>query len=372
MPARQYMGAFVPSNGVGTGFVRRALEGLAEAEQNRIFEPACLTEDYENGLRLRLRNARQMFVRIRGADVSTREYFPRTFATAVRQRTRWVTGIALQTWQRHGWRGSLAIRYWLWRDRKGLISNPASLVANVLFAYGCVRHDGVFAQAIHQHAALLSFTALVGAYRMAFRAVCVWREYGLGMAAAVPLRTVLGNCINTLATLRALATFANARFHGQPLRWVKTEHQFPSTAALSARRQLLGELLVANGYATARQVTEALSTCRKGQRLGERLIDMGCLAEEDLYEALSLQSDLPHTRVQPPDVAPQVARSLPKRVIDELQVLPFRVEDGKLLVATPSVPAFTVTATLRRFTRLEVRFHLVIPQRYERLVEELL
>ena len=52
MPARQIMGAFVPSNGVGTGFRRDALDGLAALDQNRVFDPVCLTEDYENGLRL--------------------------------------------------------------------------------------------------------------------------------------------------------------------------------------------------------------------------------------------------------------------------------------------------------------------------------
>ena len=46
MPARQLLGGFIPSNGVGTGFSRRALELLAEAHHNRIFEPTCLTEDY--------------------------------------------------------------------------------------------------------------------------------------------------------------------------------------------------------------------------------------------------------------------------------------------------------------------------------------
>ncbi len=62
MRVRQLMGSFVPSNGVGTGFTRRALEKLATAEHNLIFEPACLTEDYENGLRLHKLGCKQMFV----------------------------------------------------------------------------------------------------------------------------------------------------------------------------------------------------------------------------------------------------------------------------------------------------------------------
>src|ERR1051325_249387 len=48
IPVRQFLGGFLPSNGVGTGFVRTALDRLAESRDGRIFDPDCLTEDYEN------------------------------------------------------------------------------------------------------------------------------------------------------------------------------------------------------------------------------------------------------------------------------------------------------------------------------------
>ncbi|MGH8338488.1 MAG: glycosyltransferase, partial [Gammaproteobacteria bacterium] len=46
VPARKILGAFLPSNGVGTAYSRAALEKLALAESNRVFDPGCLTEDY--------------------------------------------------------------------------------------------------------------------------------------------------------------------------------------------------------------------------------------------------------------------------------------------------------------------------------------
>src|SRR5277367_5395288 len=91
MMARSFMGGFVPSNGVGTGFSRRALELLAAAHSNRIFEPACLTEDYENGFRIARLGLSQKFIPIHlrhGRAIATREYFPRRFADAIRQRSR--------------------------------------------------------------------------------------------------------------------------------------------------------------------------------------------------------------------------------------------------------------------------------------------
>src|SRR4029077_19737631 len=122
MRARQLMGSFVPSNGVGTGFTRQALEKLATAEHNLIFEPACLTEDYENGLRLHKLGCAQVFVplaRTGESMLATREFFPRSMRSAIRQRTRWITGIALQSWERHGWHGSLAGGFLVLRGCQG-------------------------------------------------------------------------------------------------------------------------------------------------------------------------------------------------------------------------------------------------------------
>ena len=62
--------------------------------------------------------------------------FPRTARSAIRQRTRWITGIALQVLGARGWRGNWRTRYWFWRDRKGLIANPLSFLANILLAIG--------------------------------------------------------------------------------------------------------------------------------------------------------------------------------------------------------------------------------------------
>ncbi len=134
MTVRPRMGGFVPSAGVGTGYRREALEKLAGAESNRIFEPDALTEDYENGLRLFRLGCSQGFLPITRADtgksrnfVATREFFPQHWRSALDQRTRWAMGIVLQSWERHGWGGKPGEVYWLWRDRKGMLANPLSL-----------------------------------------------------------------------------------------------------------------------------------------------------------------------------------------------------------------------------------------------------
>ena len=258
MPARQIMGSFVPSNGVGTGFTRGALEKLATAEHNLIFEPACLTEDYENGLRLHKLGCPQVFVplsRTGGDIIATREFFPYTVRSAIRQRTRWMMGIGLQSWERHGWRGSFAEVYWFWRDRKGLFGNPLSLFTNFLFVYGVLTWlaarvtDVPWGLARHAlHTNFLLITLIMQIVQTSIRMVCTGRLYGIIFALGVPLRALCANWINTVATLRAISGYLRSRIRHEPLVWLKTEHAYPSRNALMEHKRKLGEILVGSAY----------------------------------------------------------------------------------------------------------------------------
>ena len=373
MVVRSSFGCFIPGSGVGTGYSRASLEGLALATGNRMFEPAALTEDYESGLRLYRLGCHQVFVPLtrlepRGRDfVATREYFPNNWKTALAQRTRWVMGIALQGWERFGWAGTRSERYWLWRDRKGLIGNPLGVIANAVFVYGVA--TAMWTRMTPLAAELTSVSLAFQMMRVAIRMACVARVYGGVFALGVPLRLPYGNLLNAAATLQAVARYARARMRGLPLRWIKTEHSYPTRAALLVHKRPLGEILIALGYVNADTLHPALAS---GSRLGEFLIASGELSEEHLYEALSLQQGLPVAHVDALDVPLRVARALPDRVVREWRVLPFKVSDGGLLLASPDLPTPAMTAAIRPFTSLEIRFHLLAPMDYKQLVDALL
>jgi bacteriophage N4 adsorption protein B len=382
MPARQLMGSFVPSNGVGTGFKREALEKLACAEHNLIFEPTSLTEDYENGLRLHKLGCSQVFVPVagNGADiVATREFFPQTTRSAIRQRTRWITGIALQSWERHGWQGSWGEVYWFWRDRKGLIGNPLSLATNLLFLYGALtwlvaRLLGVpWGLSRHTlHPALLIGTLAIQIVQTIVRTGCALRLYGAFFALGVPIRGVCANWINSAASFRAMYRYFRARILHEPLVWLKTEHAYPSRTALVEHKRKLGEILAGSDYVSELDVRNALATLPSGTRLGEYLVKLGKITENELYEALSLQQSLPAGRIEAFAISRTVARALPRHVIRTWQVLPFRISAGNLFLASPEIPSDELSRTLRGFTRLALRFHLVTPQNFEELTRRLL
>lgn len=376
IPARLALRTFLPSNGVGTGYVRAAIERLAAENANRVFDPAALTEDYAIGWRLHRLGFRQFFAPLFIADApaATREYFPRRLAQAVRQRTRWVLGIALQSWQEFGWQGGAAQIYFFWRDRKGLIGNPLSCLVNLIFLYGLCgwlrsRWSGEpwgLASAV-QDTAMLRATLALQCWRMAVRLFCTARLYGAGFALWSPLRTLWANWINFLATANAVARYLAARWQGRPLLWLKTGHMYPCRAALQTGRMLLGELLVRCGTLTAEELERALSAKPAHLRLGEYLVQTGRLSEHEVYVALSRQQEIPLARLRPEDVPPRVARALPANLVRRWKVLPFRVAHGNLFVAGPEPPTRSLEEELRKFTRLELRFHLVTPSEFERV-----
>ena len=239
IPVRQHLGGFLPSNGVGTGFDRVALERVAATRRGRPFDPDCLTEDYETGYLLHSLGYNQIFVPVRtgaGGPIATREYFPRGFRPAISQRTRWVTGIALQSWQRHGWNAPWPQLYWFWRDRKGLVGNLLSPAANLCFLYGTVSYLASFGQTGPWHFGSLVPPWVSGLDRLTFgiallqtgvrarSGACI---YGWRFAAAVPIRMFWGNLVNFAATATALWDFWDAHARGLGLAWRKTDHVYP-------------------------------------------------------------------------------------------------------------------------------------------------
>jgi adsorption protein B len=385
VPARQALGGFIPSNGVGTGYARWALERVADAASNRLFEPGCLTEDYENGFRLRQLGCPQLFVPIQwldGQPVATREFFPRRFRQALRQRTRWVMGIALQGWERHGWSGGARQVYWWWRDRKGLVGNPASLAANLMLAYGVATwlwsrwSGGAWGIGDLSGAwltrLLLYATVFLQSVRIGVRCACVARIYGFVFALGVPLRAFWANGLNFLATASALARYTRARLRHEPLVWVKTEHVYPSRAALMAHKRPLGEVLVRTGYVSEAELADARASKPAGVRLGEYLVSRALLTERDLYEALSLQQNVSFTELSRADIPVWVARTLPAAVSERWRVLPFKVSEGRLYLAGPELPSDEMHRELRKFTRLAIEFKFITPSNLAVLQQELL
>jgi adsorption protein B len=254
MLVREAIGGFVPSAGVGSAFARDAFDDIARAHGQAPFNVESLTEDYEIGLRFRLAGKRAHFAcrslqRIRAVPrrvfrgerrvvdedvIATREYFPSGFRASVRQRARWITGIALQAWRQIGWQGPAAVRYCLWRDRKAIATNLLLVGAYLLFVMTTVR---LALTSAHMASIVVPFTVVwwlmavnlvLLVWRTAMKMRFVARLYGVGHALVSAPRLIIANVIGLAATLRAIRQYAVHALTGKPLRWYKTAHEYPS------------------------------------------------------------------------------------------------------------------------------------------------
>lgn len=335
---RESLSKMVPSAGVGTCFSRRALVQLAAETNNQPFNTDTLTEDYDIGTRLAQRGMKQIFGKFQVEYVTrrrswfglgpekistiqmplgVREYFPNTFRTAYRQKARWTLGIGLQGWQQVGWTGSLATKYLLFRDRKGLVTSFIAILAYVLlanfflffladkFGWWTVYYPSYFRPG-GWLVTLMWINAVALLLRVVQRAYFVGHMYGWEHATLSIPRMIVGNFINAMAAARAWRLFIMHLITGKRLAWDKTMHDFPSTDQLAQQRKRLGELLLSWQAIDQETLSRALAIqAREKKPLGKILMEQGWLDEGTLNEAIDFQqtgqgaSPSPHTDDKP-------------------------------------------------------------------------
>jgi bacteriophage N4 adsorption protein B len=249
MVVRDALGAALPAAGVGCGLSRAALARLAQNRaadgQTGPFAPEALTEDYELGLELSRTGRGCRFLRLRDSDgalVATRSYFPGQLAPAVRQKTRWVHGIAFQGWERMGWSGRPVELWMALRDRRGPLTALVLAVAYLLLLVDGVLIAAEFAG--WQGASPLSpamrimlvFSFFGFLWRAAMRGAFTAHEYGAAEGLRAVLRIPIGNIIAIMAGRRALVAYFRSLRTGQ-VAWDKTAHELhPASVTLREMR----------------------------------------------------------------------------------------------------------------------------------------
>ena len=236
MIVRECLGAGIPSAGVGCAIRWSALEALAAANGGVPFDVGSLTEDYELGINLRAAGLKTVFVRIPTTDapgvVATQAHFPATLDTAVRQKTRWVLGIALAGWDRLGWGGSVGENWMRLRDRRAVVAAIlllAGYLAIILYALVLVVDyilgtDGSLFSPIFVK--ILTFNAAALIWRCIVRGYFVCRIYGAGEALLSVIRLPISNVIAMMAARRAVLQYVTYLSVGT-LHWDKTAHRVP-------------------------------------------------------------------------------------------------------------------------------------------------
>jgi adsorption protein B len=233
MVVRAALSAGLPAAGVGCAFDRAMLGRIARQMGGPgPFSVESLTEDYELGLRIKAFGGRSRFLRTRGEDgqlVATRACFPPRFDAAVRQKSRWIHGIALQGWDRLGWNGGLGESWMRLRDRRGPMSALVLFVGYVVLALATVLLAAGAQELVLPWpmdswlAALLAANLAAFVWRAAARFAFTAREYGWAEGLLAIARIPVSNLIAIAAGRRALLAYVRTLLGEQP-RWEKTFH----------------------------------------------------------------------------------------------------------------------------------------------------
>lgn len=232
---REAVGAAVPLAGVGCAVARKPLAQLAAMQDGKPFVGNSMTEDYELGLRIGALGLKTIFVRIpaRPGDrgvVSTRGHFPATLGAAVRQKARWLGGIALSGWDQLGWNGTIGERWMRMRDRRGPLAALLLLAAyGAALLWSQIWLAEALGAPIHARldpllVTLLTVNAWLLAWRVLMRACFTTSAYGFAEGLRSIPRLVVGNVIAMLAAARAISLHLG----GGARKWDKTRHIFPA------------------------------------------------------------------------------------------------------------------------------------------------
>jgi adsorption protein B len=257
LEVRQRISGVIPCAGVSACFSREAIQHLTDHNQGEAFRTSSFTEDYDIAFRVSELGFKSAFIAYpanyaidididtgnpgiiyRSLPVATREFFPSGLEAAYRQRARWLLGIVFQGSHEHGWKGSFGTKYFLARDRKGVITSPAVMLAYFALANLTIfelyraffdpDQKFVYTLLSTDWAVWLFFANfLFLIWRLFNRMAFTGMIYNVRHALMAAPRLVVGNFVNFFATWRAVRVYLSHRISGTALVWDKTSHSYP-------------------------------------------------------------------------------------------------------------------------------------------------
>ncbi|EFC6044048.1 phage adsorption protein NrfB [Escherichia coli] len=335
VPVREALAGQVPSAGVGTCFSRRAVTALLADGDGIAFDVQSLTEDYDIGFRLKEKGMTEIFVRFPVVDeakereqrkflqhartsnmICVREYFPDTFSTAVRQKSRWIIGIVFQGFKTHKWTSSLTLNYFLWRDRKGAISNFVSFLAMLvmlqlllLLAYESLWPNAwqIPSSLIAEMPASVALHYAVLPLRLENDELIVGSEDGIDPVSLAALTRKVGRKVRYVIVLRGQIVtglrhwYARRRGHDpRAMLYNAVQHQWLTEQQTGEiwrqyvpHQFLFAEILTTLGHINRSAINVLLLRHeRSSLPLGKFLVTEGVISQETLDRVLTIQREL--------------------------------------------------------------------------------
>ncbi len=335
MVSRCRAGAFVPSAGTGFALSRETIDSFGDDD---VLPEGSLTEDYRLSLTLYQKGISMLYVlerlprvtddnKIVWDYIATRSIFPNTFKTAVKQKTRWILGITMQSFSfRDIFRSKdlgFVGKYSLYKDSKAKIGNLVNLLGYPFLIYFLLSFI-MDLPAIYPKYTFSWYMSLVITImmieRQLFRAFAIYNVYGVRSVffsclfpPLIPIRFVWGNIINFTATVRAYNQSFNKRgpiikaiekikvkelfkANGtsknlkkkKVFAWAKTDHAFLEKDILIRYHRKIGDILLEKGYIAPDNLKLALQeSVESNVSIGNVLLKKELITEGQLLCALS-------------------------------------------------------------------------------------
>ncbi len=315
MVGRCSTGAFVPSAGTGLALSREVFDLF---DSDEILPNNSLTEDYRLSLTLFEKGLSMYYVldpipRVSNDNkivydyVATRSMFPATFKKAVKQKTRWILGITMQSVKLKDVfsnnKLSFVARYSVYRDLKAKVGNLLSFIGFPILIYFIVSLFTPLPPIFPKYSLSWYLSLLVTILmieRQSIRASAIYNVYGFKMMffacllpPLLPIRILWGNIINLVATLNAykqniINTKKEKKTKTKELKWTKTEHTFIPKTVLKRYHRTFGDILIEKDIINPEKLQRALSKKPTNIHLGDYLLQEKIITEEQHLGVLAL------------------------------------------------------------------------------------
>jgi adsorption protein B len=364
MVGRCSTGAFVPSAGTGFALSRTTIDSF---ETDEILPNGSLTEDYRLSLTLYEKGLAMHYVlemiprvsrdkKIKFDYVTTRSMFPTTFKTAVKQKTRWILGITMQSVELKDVFAKNALtfvgRYSIYRDLKAKIGNLLVFVGYPVLIYFFVSLF-IPLTPIYPFFTLSWYLSLVVTImmieRQISRSISIYNVYGFRsmffaclLPPILPIRIIWGNIINLTATIKAYKQSISGNTEKKKINhkkktfaWSKTDHTFLPKEVLSRYHRTFGDVLIEKGIVTPETLQEALNNKPNNTQIGRYLVNKNIITNEQLLVVLGHIKGIQYVNMG--DFSSYDLRSFASKfdreLLEELMVLPIIFSDDSYVVA---------------------------------------
>ncbi len=138
-------------------------------------------------------------------------------------------------------------------------------------------------------------------------------------------------------------------------------------------RRFVTDILVDARVVDASQVEAALARQREtGRRIGETLVELGFVSEEDIAWALARQLGITFVDVRAETLDPALVKAYPEHLMRRLQLVPVMVADGRLVVAAADPTDAGAAGEIAGHAGLPVDLVSATPSAIARALDEVL